>query len=70
MKRINDFFGYDPDSDGSSDSGSDVDADGDTEMGGTETNEDVIKRVKALNDAYRAMPQSYPNPFPGNWKFT
>lgn len=61
MKKINDFFGYDPDSD-SRDGGSD--ADGDIEMGGAGTNEGVVKRLKALNDVYRAIPKSYLNLLP------
>ncbi|PYH84839.1 hypothetical protein BO82DRAFT_399253 [Aspergillus uvarum CBS 121591] len=44
-----------------------LDADGDIELGGIETNEDILARIKAVASAWEAFPRSFANPFPSTW---
>ncbi|KAJ5399170.1 hypothetical protein N7465_009659 [Penicillium sp. CMV-2018d] len=63
VPKMNTFFNYVHGGDATN-----ADPDGDTEMGGTEDNTEVVDRLKALNDAVNSMTKDPPNPFPANWQ--
>lgn len=38
------------------------------DIGGAETNEELLERVKALTSARGDFPRTFANPFPDSWK--